>query len=193
MIQPKYWDKPTRLLHLGLAVTVSIQLLVSLIMTPPGDAETATTFTHDAFVTHKWVGMLALIFVLCHWAWTIGTSGGAGLGHLFPLGRSGRREIVDDIRLIASRRLTEGGQRGGLPGLVHGLGLLAVTAMALTGGVLFVLLPKNGQLSALARNVGDLHSLISNFVWAYWFGHVALALLHHATGHDTLRKMFNFD
>ncbi|MHB8454555.1 MAG: cytochrome b/b6 domain-containing protein [Acidiferrobacterales bacterium] len=185
------WDRPTRVLHLGLAVTVTVQLLVSLFMTPPGKSESHTALTQAGFVVHKWLGMAALIIVLGHWAWTTGKYGKAGLRHLFPWGRNGRREIAGDIRRLAARNLVDGGQRGGLPGLAHGLGLLAVTAMAITGGVLFVLLPAHGEPSALARNIGDVHSFIANFVWAYWYGHLGMALLHHLKGHDTLRKMFS--
>ncbi len=185
------WDKPTRFLHLGLAVTVTVQLFVSLIMTPPGSSETHTAFTQAGFVVHKWVGVAALLIVLCHWLWTTGKYGMAGLRHLFPWDRNGCREIAGDVRRLASRHLVDGGQRGGLPGLAHGLGLLSVTGMVITGGVLFFLLPAHGEPGALARNIGDVHSLIANFVWVYWYGHVGMALLHHIKGHDTLRKMFS--
>lgn len=192
-MQSNKWDLPTRLLHLGLAVTVTIQLLVSLFMTPPGSSEAQTATTQAGFVVHKWVGMAALIIVLAHWLWTVMSSGKEGLAHLFPWGRNGRREIGSDIRVLLSRKLVEGGPRGGLPGLVHGLGLLAVTAMIVTGGALFVLWPSSGKPGELADNIGDLHSLLANFVWAYWYGHIAMAVFHQVTGHGTLRRMFWFD
>ena len=193
MVQQKSWDLSTRLLHFGLAVTVTIQLFVSLFMTPPGTNDAQNAVTRAGFVVHRWVGMAALVIVLAHWLWTIFAGGRAGIAHLFPWGRNGRREIANDIRALMSRRLVEGGPRGGIAGLVHGLGLLAATGMVITGGVLFVLWPESGKPGALADNLGDLHSLISNFVWAYWYGHVALAVIHQFKGHDTLRRMFWFD
>ncbi len=185
------WDRPTRFLHLGLALTVTIQLLVSLVMVSPASSHPSTPFTHAGFVVHEWVGLFALLIVTVHWAWSIRSSGTASLGHLFPLDRNGRREIAAEIRGLLSGRLAPSGPRGSLAGLVHGLGLAAATAMAVTGGMLFVMLPSSGEPSALAHNVGDLHSLISELVWTYWFGHVAMALLHHFKEDDTLRRMFD--
>ena len=61
-------------------------------------------------------------------------------------------QIARELRELVRRRLPEGGPRGGLPGLVHGLGLLAVTGMALTGVAVFVLLPEGGDLPASAHS-----------------------------------------
>ena len=186
------WDRPTRFLHLGLVLTVTIQLLVSLFMVPPGSRHPSTPVGHAGFLVHEWVGLCALCIVLAHWTWSILSSGRTGLGHLFPLSRDGRRGIAVELRALLSRRLVRGGPRGGLSGLVHGLGLVAVSAIAVTGGMLFVMLPANGVPSALAHNIADLHSLISTLVWAYWSGHIGMALLHHFAGDDTLRRMFRF-
>ena len=188
--QSSVWDRPTRFLHLGLALTVTVQLLVSLFMVPPGSRHPSTLVGHVGFLVHEWVGLCALCIVLAHWTWAILSSGSASLGHLFPFTRDGRREIAVELRELLSGRLARGGPRGGLSGLVHGLGLLAVSAVAVTGGMLFVMLPTNGDPSALAHHIGDLHSLISKLVWTYWSGHIGMALLHQFAGDDTLRRMF---
>ena len=36
----------------------------------------------------------------------------------------------------------------------------------------------------------EVHSFLATFVWTYWVGHVALALLHRRAGHATLSDMF---
>ncbi|MHB8347669.1 MAG: cytochrome b/b6 domain-containing protein [Acidiferrobacterales bacterium] len=184
------WDRPTRFLHLGLAVTVTIQLLVSLVMIPPGSRHPSTPLGHAWFIVHEWVGLCALFIVLAHWMWSIASSGTASLGHLFPFNREGRRGVAADLRELFSGRLGHGGPRGGLAGLVHGLGLMAVSAIAVTGGMLFLMLPAHGNPGTFTRNVGHLHSLISELVWTYWFGHIGMALLHQFRGDRTLRRMF---
>jgi len=188
--QTSVWDRPTRFLHLGLALTVTIQLLVSLFMVPPGSHHPSTFLEHAEFLVHEWVGLCALCIVLAHWTWSILSSGSASLGHLFPFSRDGLRRIAVELRGLLSGRLARGGPRRGLPGLVHGLGLVAVSAIAVTGGMLFVMIPENGDPGALAHHIGDLHSLIATLVWTYWFGHIGMALLHQFAGDDTLRRMF---
>jgi cytochrome b561 len=37
----------------------------------------------------------------------------------------------------------------------------------------------------------DVHSFLSNFMWAYLVGHAILALWHQLAGHRTLARMFS--
>lgn len=186
-----YWDRPTRYLHFGLALTVTVQLLISLVMEEPHGEHARSALESGAFEVHEWVGMAALAIVLLHWLWSLLSHGGAGLGHLFPWGAGGRARVLAELRAILRGQLPEGGPQGGLAGLVHGLGLLTITAMAVSGGVLFFLLPENGApLSEGVHDIGELHSFIATFAWIYWGAHLALAVLHHLFGHDTLRGMF---
>lgn len=189
MAQAK-WSLPTRWLHIGLALTVSLQLLISLVMEPP-DEEHATALARAAFEAHEAVGLAAVLIVVVHWLWsTIGKADG-GLAHLFPWSGSAWAEVKADIAGLMNRRLPDGGPRGGLPGLVHGLGFLAVTGMAVTGAVLFVIFPETGKPSDTVEFFAEIHEFISNFVWAYWFGHVGLALIHKWAGHPNVKEMFS--
>jgi cytochrome b561 len=191
-VQSTRWDLPTRLLHLGLALAVTTQLGLSLVMAAP-DAhhQHPTALEANTFEAHEWVGMAALAIVLAHWLWSAFADKGIGLSHLFPWSLQGRREIASDLWKLWSRQLPEGGARGGLPGLVHGLGLLVVSAMVLTGSVIFFSLPENGgPVPERVQDVVEVHQFIASFVWIYWFGHVGLAIVHHFAGNDTLRAMF---
>lgn len=183
------WDTPTRLLHLGLAITVTLQLLVSLVMRAPGPRE------HSAlevlgYQIHRYVGLAAFAVVLAHWIWSGTTHGRAAVRNLFPALPDKRMRVMHEIRGIFAKRLPDSETPGGVISLVHGLGLLAVSALALTGVVLFVWWPEVGRPDKLTHTLGDVHSALSNLVWAYWIAHVGMALVHHYLGHDTLRKMF---
>ena len=185
------WSLSTRFLHLGLVITVSTQLIVSLVMQPPAEhEETATALTKLAYEIHESVGLAALAIVVLHWLSSLVQSGGNNLSHLFPWGASGRAEIKADIAILKQGALPEGGARGGLPGFVHGLGLLAVTGMVLTGGVLFLYWPEQGDIPEWVDQIGEVHSVIGNLVWAYWGSHIALAVLHARAGHTEVRDIF---
>ncbi len=184
------WSKSTRWLHLGLVLTVSTQLLASLVMEPPGEDEGASAVARLAFEIHESVGMAALAVVLLHWLASLLQRGGSGLHHLFPWDATGRAEIKADIATLKRGALPEGGARGGLPGFVHGLGLLAVTGMVLTGSVLFLFWPEQGDIPQWVDLVGEVHGAIGALVWTYWGSHIALAVLHIRAGHTEVHDIF---
>ncbi|MGA7801942.1 MAG: cytochrome b/b6 domain-containing protein [Gammaproteobacteria bacterium] len=191
-METAYYSRPTRFLHFGLALTVTFQLAISLVMqarahqgVPPG------AFAHGAFEAHRFVGLAAVAIVVLHWLWSLRPHMDGGIGHLFPWAGADRARVMTDVRGLLRGRVPDSGPRGGLAGAIHGLGLLAVTAMAVSGTVLFVAFPEAGPVPAAAHNAAEVHSAIANLVWAYWFGHVGMALLHHLTGHDTLRRIFS--
>jgi cytochrome b561 len=189
MAQEK-WSVQTRWLHVGLALTVTLQLAISLIMEPP-DEKSASALARAAFEAHEAVGIAAVVIVLAHWLWSLSSRADGGLARLFPWSGPAWREVKSDVAMLMNRQLPDGGARGGLPGLVHGLGFLAVSGMALTGAALFVLFPETGKPDDTVEFIADVHSFIANFVWAYWGGHVALALLHKKAGHSTVQDMFS--
>lgn len=183
------WNLSTRWLHLGLALTVSLQLLISLVMAPP-DEEHAGALARAAFDVHEVVGLTAVVIVVLHWLGSAMGKADGGLAHLFPWSGAAWMAVKADVAGLMNRRLPQGGPRGGLPGLVHGLGFLAVTAMALTGVVLFVIFPESGKPDNTVNLIAEIHSIISNFVWAYWGGHLAMAFMHNGAGHASVRDMF---
>lgn len=184
------WSLPTRWLHIGLAVTVTAQLFISLIMEPPIHQD-ASALAHGAYQVHEAVGLAALAIVLAHWLWTMIAKADGGRAHLFPWRGEALAAVKGDIAALMNRRLPDGGPRGGLPGLVHGLGFLAVSGMAMTGAVLFEIFPDAGRPGPIAHGFKEVHQFLANFVWAYWYGHVGLALLHKWSGHPNVKAMFS--
>ena len=185
------WSIQTRWLHVGMALTVSLQLAISLIMEAP-DEESASQLARAAFEAHEAVGMAALLIVLAHWIWSLSSQVDGGLARLFPWSGSGWVEVKTDIGQVMKGQLPEGGSRGGLPGFVHGLGFLAVTGMVLTGAVLFFIFPETGKPNATVEFFAGIHEFIATFVWIYWGGHIALGVLHKKLGHSTVQDMFSF-
>lgn len=186
------WDRATRFLHMGLALTVSLQLLNSLVMEAPEPDHPLSGLEALVFHSHEWLGMTALAVVLLHWAWSLWGAGGVGMRHLFPWGAAERTAIAQELRGLLTLRLPPGGPKGKLSGLIHGLGILAVTGAGLTGAVLFFALPENGQTNLVTGAAKEVHEFIAGFVWAYWIGHVAMGLLHHVFTRDTtLRDMLS--
>lgn len=82
--------------------------------------------------------------------------------------------IGQERRGLVSLPLPPGGPEGCVSGFVHGLGLLAVTVMVLTGAVLFVGMPEDGSdLTPLKETSVERHEVFATTTWIYWGGHVA--------------------
>lgn len=188
-MQNTKWDTPTRLLHTGLVITITVQLMVSLVMQAPG-ARAHSALEVITYQVHRYVGLAALAVVLVHWVWSFATRGRATVRNLFPTTSNESTRVINEVRGIFAKQRPDSETPGGITGLVHGLGLLASTAIALTGAVLFAWWPDVGKPDQLTHTLSDVHSALSNLVWAYWIVHGGIALWHHYLGHDTLRAMF---
>lgn len=165
MIKLKNWDKKTSLLHFGLAITVTLQLLFALLM---------QNGYPRIFILHEINGLLIVLIVLIHWSWSV-FSHQYNLSHLFPWTKQGFSAIINDLNILVQRgKPPEGGPRLGLPGFIHGLGFLAVTGMAFTGFLIFISI----QLKLGWHLPKTFHSMIADLVWIYWVGHVLMAITH---------------
>ncbi|MEO5573189.1 MAG: cytochrome b/b6 domain-containing protein [Gammaproteobacteria bacterium] len=191
-VTTSFWDNKTKFLHMGLALVVSLQLFNSLVMQVPKPGRVSSGFGGAMFEFHEWAGMTALVIVLAHWMWSIWGVRGSGIRHLFPFTIADRLKMRQELRDLQKFNLPPSGPAGRLPGLIHGLGLLAVTAIALTGAVLFFGMPEGGgKLPPFADFSKETHEVLSTFVWIYWGGHGALALLHGLVARDgSLYRMF---
>ncbi|MHB1266666.1 MAG: cytochrome b/b6 domain-containing protein, partial [Acidithiobacillus ferriphilus] len=71
----------------------------------------------------------------------------------------------------------------------HGLGLLAVTGMALMGFIMFFLIPNYGVAAPIGfyQLPKKMHDFLSSFVWLYWWGHIGMATLHASKSPAILR------
>lgn len=186
------WSRTTQFLHLGLAVTVTLQLLLSLIMEVPKPGEPANSLPFEFFEAHEIVGLTALAFVLMHWIWLF-FAHDISFSKLFPYNGKGVGQVFSDVKSIMHKQFPAGGPHsGGLVGLVHGLGFLAVSGMVITGGTIFYLISTDQINTNMAHAVVEAHEFIAGFVWIYWIGHVLMAVAHHLAGENTLRAMFNF-
>ncbi len=175
----------TRALHLLLLLAVPGQLASSEFMRRPFPGDPPGSL----YVLHEYAGLASLAVVGAFWAWTLVRRGETRLGRLLPwLSASRLRDAAADIAAQA-RRMARGrmpdDEDGAFASAVHGLGLLGVTAMAVTGSIFFLMSGTPVAHAALA-----LHKLIANLVWAYLFAHAGLAVLHHLLGSDILSRMF---
>lgn len=186
------YNQTTRWLHAGIALGVSTQLMVSLIMDEPKPGRPFTGLGAAAFEVHETTGLIIATLLLLHWLALFSGHIPIGFGHLFPWFSKQRIcTIIGEInRQWVQRRLDDTQQTSALAGAVHGLGLLVTTLMALTGIAIYLGMAENGAMPPLIKGIKEVHEVTSNLLWAYLVGHAGIAVLHQWLGHHTLTDMF---
>ncbi|MGH8224564.1 MAG: cytochrome b/b6 domain-containing protein [Gammaproteobacteria bacterium] len=170
-----------RRLHFAVAILVTVQIIIGLTMSP--------RHTPTLFLTHQLLGLTIAALVLLHWLRLFARERDQ-LGQLIPVSGPVLRVVADDLRGLLHGRMPQADPRPGLPALIHGLGLLALTAVAALGTGIYVLIRIHHIRSGLGHTLHDLHVF---FVWVlivYWCGHVLLAIAHEARGDHVIARMF---
>jgi cytochrome b561 len=190
------YDRIVRWLHAGIALTVVIQVLTSGIMQVPQPARALVEPQHFFFVMHEWSGMTLVALLVLHWLWVSGGHLVGGWGHLYPwFSPSRRRALFASLKALPAwlreAHSLQPEAINPLAGAVHGLGLLTITAMALTGVAMVLGIGPGGSMGGFLRAMRWTHGFIANFMWAYVIGHVAMAVLHQMRGERLVTKMFN--
>lgn len=174
-----------RYAHLAVVVMVALQLADSSVMHKPKHGAPGDAF----FALHVTLGLGTVAAVVLLWlaVLLLGGRDATAVGALFPWFSPRRRRALRDeayaaFALLRAWRLP-GVERtaAALAPAVHGLGMLAVTALVATGALGWY-----GGLNPLL----DLHEALVTPLWIYLGGHAGTALLHLLAGEDTISAMF---
>ncbi len=194
------YDRLTRWFHLVLVLAIPLQLLSEEFMKRPklvdGIPRIRTDVEAAFFELHEITGMVALTAVVLHILWSASRSGG-GLGRLFPYFKSGGcNSIIAEVKQIPgwfSGKLHESAEDSALAGAVHGLGLMLVLAMGLTGSTMFFGMNElTGQMNDFVDVMKELHEMLGGLVWFYLIGHVGMVGLHRLKGHNLFTRISPF-
>lgn len=180
----------TRLFHASLAIAVVVQMGSSQFMTDRNGGNTP-------FWVHQYAGLVAFALVLGFWGVAVMRKRGTPLGELLPWFSAPARgavwaDIKSQITALKNRQIPTVEEPAPLASAVHGLGLLLITAMTITGSYYYFFntgVDREGGLVGLAMNA---HRLLANLAWAYLIAHAGLAVVNHITGTMSLRTMWSF-
>lgn len=178
-----HYSLPLRLLHGAIAVLASFQQISSLWMSDPG--------TQWLFPFHRILGVVAVLAVLLFWMHGYAMQ---NTGRLFPWGKTGRAQVLADGRSLLRGQLPPVTGQPGLAAFGHGIGILLLTGCAITGLVMFSMIPPwhdGPPASPMAFTRWTLtHKWFGQWLWWYWLGHIGFALLHHWRGERVFAAMF---
>jgi cytochrome b561 len=182
----------TRLVHACLAITIMTNLALSLVMRGPRRGQAGDWF----YGIHQYIGIAALVFAFGFFCVLVVRKHGTDRGALFPWLSADRLSALwADIKAHGAAaiklRLPSYDDHSPLASAVHGLGLLLMAAMAVTGAVVFFAPYLNAQTSAVAGWALDIHHLLANLAWAYLTGHAGLAVIHHYSQNLRVTEMWS--
>lgn len=183
----------TRLVHAGLAIAIITQLATSLVMVKPKLDQAENIW----FEIHEYSGLTAFALAFIFWLTLFFRGHGSEPALLFPWfsGKS-RKALAEDavrhFRDLTRFRLTPYDPNAALPGAIHGLGLLLVTAMGVTGGLFYVAMLTSQTDASFAKLAISLHEPMSKLVWAYIVGHAGMGTIHHFAHDVSLSEMWSF-
>lgn len=177
------WDIKTRFLHWAIALTVTFQQFSSIWMSDQG--------SQYLFDYHRILGALVAAVLLVFWLYSYAIY---DFRILFPWGKESRQLVKRELIALFHRRLPEAGHRIGLSSFIHGLGVLALTGCAVTGMIMFSMIPPGhsgppDDPIAFTRYTMQ-HKFFGEALWVYWFGHVAFAILHQLRGDNVFGAIF---
>jgi cytochrome b561 len=190
------YDRMTLWLHAGIALGVCVQLCASLFMHVPSPGQSFVEPGYNFFLAHRWSGICVVTLVILHWLWGLSGHVMGGWGHLFPWFSGSRlRGLLSDIedvpKWLQGNLPAQQEETIPLAGAVHGLGLLTVSAMAVSGATIFFGMGPHGSMSPLVSTVREGHMVMGNIMWVYFFGHVGISVLHQLRGDRLITNMFN--
>ena len=187
------YSRITRFLHALLAVLMSMQLAVSLVMEHPHARRAMEPVGLWFFRWHENMGIALFVLLAVSWLYRFTTWRREVQGDAIPwLHASGRAALASELKSFARLRWNALHEHGALAGSVQGAGLLLGSALAVTGLGLYVLLGPADTVTQAVESLGDIHSALGNIMWAYLGGHACMALWHQYTGHGTMVGMFSF-
>ncbi len=186
------YDKVTRWLHAGIALGITLQLVLSLVMEVPEPGAPVGGIAGTLYHAHATLGLAVFGLLGMHWLWQLSGHTTDGMGHLFPWFAAPRRAAVGrEMGQLVASRLKQIPESGALAGGVHGLGLLAATAMGATGTILYFGMGADGSASPVVHAVKESHGFMATFMWIYLGGHGAMAALHQWSGRGAFSEMFD--
>lgn len=178
----QYRSRTTRIIHILLALTITIQLALSTAMQSPGRNRPGDQW----FEVHEKVGLASLAVLAGFWIWGLVRTREVGFAMLFPWFSLNRmRAVIADLG-VHLRSIRHGKlplrEAKPLANAVHGLGILVATIMAVTGAA--------GYFIPQARALLGIHTAFSTLMWAYLIGHAGIAVIHGFSGDRLLWRMF---
>jgi cytochrome b561 len=184
----------TRLLHAIIAILVIIQLYSIYAV--------ENKFYNDPIRTvlwnfHKYGGLVAFVALFSFWIVILTRSGGTSVTELFPwVSLRALKNLCYDIfhyiKSIMQFKIPEHTNPSPLASAIHGLGIIIMSVMAISGVNRYVVYEFSITKTPLIKYISGLHHTFADYAWIYLGIHVFVALINHIFKKQKLSSMWQF-
>ncbi|CAM7845322.1 cytochrome b/b6 domain-containing protein [Klebsiella quasipneumoniae] len=161
-----------RMLHIIVATLILLQIISSNFTESEALRDLNITGVVTWFHIVSGLALIALGAVML--VWMLNTR---GFRYYFAWSTFDFRGVVEDSKQLMTFRLPEA-HAGGIAAMIQGLGVLALLAVALCGGLWFVLDTASWASPSLAETVLHWHKFLTVFIETYFWAHGAMGVLH---------------
>jgi cytochrome b561 len=183
----------TRILHALIAIGISLELLVSLVMKAPKLGRAVTPLQSFGYAVHEMVGMAVFVVLFLHWIAFVTGHAHKGIGHFFPWFSNARMHaVLSDIRELLILNVGDPEQEDSFSGAIEGLGFIVGSILAVSGTVLFFGIAKSGAMSAATHAVKEFHEFWGPVLWGYLGIHAGATMVHLGLGHRSILSIFRW-
>jgi cytochrome b561 len=187
------YSRFTRILHALIAIGISLELLLSLVMKAPKPGRVLTPLQSFVYEAHKMVGMAVLVVLFLHWIVFVSGHAYKGIGHFFPWFSNARMQaVLSDIRELLRLKVGDPEQEDSFSGAIEGLGFIVGSILAASGTVLFFGIAENGAMSAVTHAVKEFHEFWGPVMWGYLGIHAGAMMVHLGLGHRSVLSIFRW-
>jgi len=102
-----------------------------------------------------------------------------------------KEEICTEIPSWFKAGLPAPGKEDYLAGTVHGLGLLLVLALGISGAIMLYGMEESGKMLGFVHDMKELHEILGTILWVYIVGHVGMVIIHQLFGHPMFQRIFS--
>ena len=176
-------DVPTRVLHLGLAVSGTWAWWIG------EDAGDYHKPDHQGYVLHMYVGLAFTGFLLLRLLWGFVGPKELRFTAWFPWNRERFAKVKADLATLARFKMPEPVTHQGLNALVQSLALVLFTWQGLCGTIMSMAIVPGERAVGWLHAIKEIHQWGGVWIPTYLALHVGAAVLHALTGRQIWKKM----
>ncbi|MBI5846905.1 MAG: cytochrome b/b6 domain-containing protein [Nitrospirae bacterium] len=145
---------------------------------------------HSGFDIHQWLGIGASFFVFIRIAIGLFGSEVARFRNWLPITGERISAALKDIQELVRFRMPHRPTHQGLAGVVQTFGLAVFVLLAISGGLLFLLLDPGMKARGIVHDIKEVHEIGGILIPAFLSLHGGAVIMHTFAGNHVWKRIF---
>ncbi len=189
------FSRGTKIIHLIIVITVTLQILSQYWMfVPTPDKQPPVQWAAWLYVIHLCIGMVVLCFVAVRLMMIMEEEEYSK--RLYPwFDKASFIKLWSQLRAVSvtAGKESQVEEDNRIAAVVHGLGLLVLLALGVTGVLFFLGLAPNGYMDAMTAFLRSTHEVLAILLFLFLAGHIGMTIRHRINGNQAAQDMFTIE